>query len=752
MAERIEQVLKDINAELQKQSIDPFQRLDYKNIGSVPRISSGVPSLDVVLGGGYPIGRIVEVYGQNASGKCLVADTYIATITGLKTIAEIFEESGVVPSCATKTTERKVKLLNRYKEYEETTHFTNNGRRPVFKLKTKTGNEIKSTANHPHMIMSKNGNWVWRRTEQLRPGDYLVCARGGGVRNFSNEGCDLSYFLGNLVADGSFQRGRVSIKNNDSTVVSIIETIGPQVFGVNPKKYPQRNTTDFNFNSVENVSNFYKIYGFRPGVAKDKHIPLAIRCKESRRRLGINLTDFIRGYVDCECDIRVDNSTLELVSASHRLLFQLKHSLLMEYGIVSILSEKKVKAYPDNEYWRLCISGSDFRRYIEIIGFRSLMRIEQVQNVHIPKENHTNFDIVPNLSRILCDLYESSETTRETCRLIDSYLKSKRNPTNEKLGSIVKETWGDFDIVNRLQKIHAANYLYDCIESIELGEPEPTFDFTTSHSHSFVANGIITHNTSVTLQAIASAQSRGGVAVFLDTEHALDVNYARDLGVNIKDLLLYQPDYGEQALTVLDILTGSLKVGDLIIIDSVTALTPKAELEGDFDDQTPMRLAQLMSRGLSKLKGKIAGSGVIALFTNQMRATLKYGNTTTGGNALKFYASQRIELKSIGKVRQGDDIIGNMTQINVVKNKVAPPFRKIVTEIRFGEGIPLVLDLINLGMTTKPQIVETKGTWFSYRGTSLGQGKTNAYKFLQANPEILANIEAEVRGAYGLVF
>jgi recombination protein RecA len=253
------------------------------------------------------------------------------------------------------------------------------------------------------------------------------------------------------------------------------------------------------------------------------------------------------------------------------------------------------------------------------------------------------------------------------------------------------------------------------------------------------------------LHALASAQSRGGIGVFLDTEHALDVSYAQSLGVKVEDLLIYQPDYGEQSLSILNSLTGMLKTGDVIVTDSVAALTPKAELEGDFDDQTPMRLAQLMSRSLSKLKGKISKSGVLALFTNQERATM-YGKTTPGGNALRFYASQRIELKSIGKIKQGEVVIGNTTQIIAVKNKVAAPFRKVVTELRFGEGIPLALDLINLGMTTKPQIVETKGTWFSYKGTSLGQGKTNAYKFLQANPEILANIEAEVRGAYGLVF
>lgn len=256
--------------------------------------------------------------------------------------------------------------------------------------------------------------------------------------------------------------------------------------------------------------------------------------------------------------------------------------------------------------------------------------------------------------------------------------------------------------------------------------------------------------TTLVLQAIASVQSRGGIGVFIDAEHALDVSYARQLGVKLEDLLLSQPDCGEQALTILGTLTNTLRKGDIIVTDSVAALTPKAIIEGSLDDHIPAQHAALMSKALSQLKGKISNSGAIALFTNQTRSTIGYGDTTTGGNALKFYASQRVEVKSIGKIKQGEDIVGNTTQVNVVKNKVSPPFRKVVTEIRFGEGVPLALDLINLGMATTPQIVETSGAWFSYQGTRLGQGKTNAYKFLQNNPELLANIDTEVRGAYGL--
>lgn len=261
---------------------------------------------------------------------------------------------------------------------------------------------------------------------------------------------------------------------------------------------------------------------------------------------------------------------------------------------------------------------------------------------------------------------------------------------------------------------------------------------------------------SLTLQAIASSQSRGGIAAFLDTEHALDVSYAEKLGVQVGDLLFHQPDYGEQALSILDSLTNVLHNGDLVVVDSVAALTPREELEGGFDDKTPMRLAAMMSKAMSKLKGKISKSGVTVLFTNQVRSTLGYGNTTTGGNALKFYASQRIELKSISKIiqksGQKEDVIGNKTLIKVVKNKVAPPFMQVITEIRFGEGVPFALDLINLAVATNPQIVITKGSWYSYGDISLGQGITNAYKFLQEHPEVLVNVEADVRQSYGLSF
>ena len=257
--------------------------------------------------------------------------------------------------------------------------------------------------------------------------------------------------------------------------------------------------------------------------------------------------------------------------------------------------------------------------------------------------------------------------------------------------------------------------------------------------------------TTLTLQAIAECQKQGGTAAFVYAEHALDPTYAAKLGVNVDDLLVSQPDTGEQALEIADMLVRSNAV-DMVVVDSVAALTPKAEIEGDMGDQLPGLQARLMSQALRKLTGNIKRSNCLVIFINQLR--MKIGvmmpgqspETTTGGNALKFYASVRLDIRRIGSIKKGDEIIGNQTKIKVVKNKLAPPFKQIVTEILYGEGISREGELIDMGVDAK--LVDKSGAWYGYGGERIGQGKENARQYLKENPAVAARLEAELRSKF----
>ena len=258
--------------------------------------------------------------------------------------------------------------------------------------------------------------------------------------------------------------------------------------------------------------------------------------------------------------------------------------------------------------------------------------------------------------------------------------------------------------------------------------------------------------TTLALQIIAEAQKQGGIAAFIDAEHALDVYYAKNLGVNVDDLLVSQPDFGEQALDIVETIARSGAV-DVIVIDSVAALTPKAEIDGEMGDAHVGLQARLMSQALRKLTGVVHKMGTTVIFINQIRmkiGQMGYGSpeTTTGGNALKFYASVRIDVRRIATLKQGDSNIGNRVRAKVVKNKVAPPFRQAEFDIMFGEGISKEGELIDYGV--KLDIVDKSGSWFSYKDIKLGQGRENAKAYLKEHPEVAAEIEAEIRKAMGM--
>jgi recombination protein RecA len=258
--------------------------------------------------------------------------------------------------------------------------------------------------------------------------------------------------------------------------------------------------------------------------------------------------------------------------------------------------------------------------------------------------------------------------------------------------------------------------------------------------------------TTLALQTVAEAQKKGGICAFIDAEHALDPDYARKLGVKVDDLLISQPDTGEQALEIADTLVRSGAI-EVLVVDSVAALTPKAELEGEMGDSLPGSQARLMSQALRKLTASISKSNCMVIFINQIRMKIgiMFGNpeTTTGGNALKFYASVRLDIRRIGAIKDREEVVGNQTRVKVVKNKVAPPFKQVEFDIMYGEGISKTGELLDLGVTAG--IVEKSGSWFSYDGERIGQGRENAKAFLKQNPDVADTIEQAIRANAGLI-
>ena len=258
--------------------------------------------------------------------------------------------------------------------------------------------------------------------------------------------------------------------------------------------------------------------------------------------------------------------------------------------------------------------------------------------------------------------------------------------------------------------------------------------------------------TTLALHCVAEAQKKGGICAFIDAEHALDPVYARKLGLNVDDLLISQPDTGEQALEIADTLVRSGAV-DVLVIDSVAALVPRAELEGEMGDSLPGLQARLMSQALRKLTASINKSNTMVIFINQIRMKIgvMYGSpeTTTGGNALKFYASVRLDIRRIGAIKERDEVVGNQTRVKVVKNKLAPPFKQVEFDIMYGEGVSKMGEILDLGV--KAGIVEKSGAWFSYDSQRLGQGRENSKAFLKANPDMTAKIEAAIRQNSGLI-
>jgi len=749
-----------IESILKKYGERSIQRLGDASSLLVSVIPTGSLTLDLALGtGGIPRGRITEVLGPNQAGKCLTKDTAILTSSGYKTIETIFKECGLEPFCVTKTVPMKYPLINKNGDVEYTTHFTFNGRRRVYQITTKTGRVLKCTSNHPLMILNKEGYLVWEVSKDLKPGDVLL-GRAGDKVSLDKNYIDTkeAYMLGLLVADAHFGKTRVSFTNDNSYIKDYFTTNINRMAGlenilVRCYDNNSKGSIEFYLNSKDGVSQFYEHYGLSPGKAKDKVVPEAVKNSSI-----LVQKEFLRGYFESECSISVKD--IEVISASYILLKDIQ-MMLRNIGIVGHLVEKKVKAYPDNKYFRLNIYSGNVDTFQKEIGFDSLERQKSLEKL-ISERRLVVSKCVPNVNRLAISYYKSllpHKRSRKTHRIVDS-LRHGGMVTTNILKKLLKYDSGAGGLFTTLTAYLDDNLVFDEVkEVIVLDAPEPTFDFVMSDTHTFIAEGIVNHNTSLCLHLVAQCQSLGSQAAFVDSEHALDTTWAETCGVDIDNLLISQPDYGEQALDIASMLVESGEVG-LVVIDSVAALLPKAELEGEIGDAHMALTARLMSQTMRKYARIVNNSNTAVVFTNQLRKNIgvTWGNpeVTTGGEALKYYASVRIDVRKREDVKETSttkdpNIVGSTIKARVIKNKVAPPFKVAEFVIMFDTGIDLATDVINLAL--QDEIIKKSGAWYTFdlgAGEQRLQGMNSLRKFLMQDKVAFLDLENKIRGNYGL--
>ena len=729
-----------------------IMRLGSKDrLAEVETIPTGCLGLDIALGvGGLPRGRVIEIYGPESSGKCVTADTHVLSDAGLLSIAELFALKGKKATCTSRIEEVEAGLVNERGEVELTSHFTWNNRKPVKVVETSLGLRLKETFKHPIRVMDANGFVVWRNGGQVAVGDHAVVMRGTGVYGSTDLATtEEATLLGFLVADGcNVSEARVAFSNSDPDIVAefagLAASMAPRL---EMRSYPKADTAtiDHHVNDREWRTDLAGRLGLDYVLSAQKTVPLSIRSSGE----GVQRA-FLRAYLELECSLDPKKRLLEVASASRVLLEQVQ-LMLLNMGRIGTLDIKPVDG---TDYWRLTYSGSEGAALVRDLGFRSAARLAVAATFAEESRGSTNIDSIPNIGGLLRSLYESCDVrSREADDLLGDCMdpSPRANVTYPRLARIVtffEEVAGPLGhpLLTHLRELLRARPFFSKIVSIT-DEEHPTFDVCMPRTHSFWSNGLVSHNTTLMLHVIAEAQKRGGVCAFVDAEHALDPVYARKLGVNVDDLLISQPDNGEQALEITDTLVRSGAI-DVLVIDSVAALTPRAELDGEMGDSQPGLQARLMSQALRKLTASISKSNTMVVFINQIRMKIgvMYGSpeTTTGGNALKFYASVRLDIRRIGAIKDGDETIGNQTRVKVVKNKVAPPFRQAEFDILYGVGVSRHGELIDLGV--KAGVVEKSGSWYSHDSQRLGQGKEKTRDFLIAHPEVSDAIEKAIRG------
>jgi recombination protein RecA len=544
-----------------------IMRLGTDNIVKIDAIPTGALSLDLALGiGGVPRGRIVEIYGPESSGKCLTADTYLWTDRGLETVGELFERCGQVASCTSRVTDVSdlgVRMVNEEGELEPVAALTHNNLEPVRRITLRSGRKIEVTENHPLRVIDEGGSIVWRVAGTIAVGDVVVSAAFGSEQAALGDGLseDEAVLLGYLVAAGTLGRASIRFTNRDPEVGAEFTAIMEQRFGSTLDRHDDQEHVVFD---KALRAQFAEDYGLGHGDAAAKTVPACVRTAGSKaQRAFLSALFEGGGCID-------PGATVGFASASEQLVREVQ-LLLYGSGIPATLSSKGNTEY-ERDHWTVTIDPPVVHRFLDRIGVRSERRRQQVA---------AHFE------------------------------RSPRDAQAENLRGIA-------GLVKILREGASAEYTFEEVASVEEAGSKPTFDVVLPDSHSFVANGILSHNTTLALHIAAEAQRNGGIAAFIDAEHALDPGYASALGVDVDELLISQPDTGEQALEITEMLirSGSL---DVVIIDSVAALVPRAEIEGEMGDSHMGLQARLMSQALRKLAGTINRSHTTAIFINQIR-------------------------------------------------------------------------------------------------------------------------------------
>ena len=732
-AKALQSAMQNIQKQFGKGSIMLMGEEDRE---AVETISTGSLLLNRALGiGGLPKGRVVEIYGPESSGKCLTADTYAWTERGLETFGEIFESFGQDTSATPKVTDIRdegFSMVNARNELEDVAALTHNGLRQVFAVTLSSGRKIKGTCNHPLRVVNASGQVVWRKMGAMEQGDIIVSALFGSEvsATCSSLSEPAAVLLGYLISDGLPEPTPIWVQEAANEYRKIGDS-----------------------GSAEDVlSLLADKYGLDSISPSDAAIPRCVRTASHKARKA-----FLSALFESPSSSENDGA-ISYFSASETLAREVQ-LLLYGFGIQSDLRSKKVAGY-EADYWELILGLSASAKFAEDIGFRSERRRSRWDGRdECARSKSSGAEGIPSplVAHLVRSLRDHVIGDREIDNILSDLLRSDMSLrcSRGRLEKIV--AWFDgkrhlmlppaVAVLETLRFFLDERYTFEEVVSVTDEGMQPTFDVAMGETHSFVANGILSHNTTLTLQTIAECQKAGGVCAFIDAEHAMDPVYAANLGVDIPSLLLSQPDTGEQALEIADMLVRSGAV-DLIVIDSVAALTPRAEIEGEMGDQLPGLQARLMSQALRKITGNISRSNCTVIFINQLR--MKIGvmmpgqspETTTGGNALKFYSSVRLDIRRIGAIKKGDEIIGNQTRIKVVKNKMAPPFRQAVTEIIYGQGISREGELIELGV--EYGILGKTGSWYEFNGSKIANGKEAVRKELQENKALASAIEEQV--------
>lgn len=730
-----------------------------KPIQDVQAISTSCLSLDAAIGiGGVPRGRVVECYANEGVGKCLGKDVYLQTDRGLETIEELFNRMGRKASCTSGITDvqdKDIHVVNQNGEMEKIHAITHNNKRPLFRLSLESGKFIDVTANHPLKTINKQGYLAWEPLQNLKVGDIIVSAPfGANQDNSASITEDEAELIGLLIADAHLNdKNHVSYTKTFADDAEKFKNLFKKLFNyTNVKVY---DNIHFHVNSKAIRDILYSKYGLDYVVAAGKTIPKCVRHAPSNIQIA-----FLRSYMNG--DGHFDKRSRSEVTSASKLLMQQVQLMMFGLGIKSTLSPHYNKEY-DRNYWRLYLGAEETKKMVSMTNVLTYSdrRIQQISNAEKTKQTDWTFNItdsIPNLIPMLRTLRQDIGGDNIFSSFFTDLIQKNIDCTRERLAKIIawakpkltKNTVSANSIISYLEQLVSYRFAYEEIVSIESIGVQPTFDIYLPDTHSFIANGIVSHNTTLALHVVAEAQKANGVVAYCDVEHALDANYAQALGIDLSKMFISQPNSAEEALTIVEELIKSNCV-DLVVIDSVAALVPQSEIDGDMGQAHMAIQARLMSQALRKLTAMISRTNTCVFFINQTRSLMNVSwgpsTTTSGGKALKFYSSVRLELSKISTIKDGDTIIGNRTKIKVVKNKVAPPMREVELDLIYGHGFSKESDLIDLGVANK--IIEKSGAWYSYSGERF-QGKDNVKNGLKTNPELYAKLEAEVRKIIGL--